>query len=296
MTRVGNSKKVLTVKIQKMEKMSQKRVVLYLILTGLITATFTYFSKYFQNHNISSFIIMWAPGIAAIITGVVTKRPIKNIGWGFSLKWLAFGWSVPILYGFVGYGLIWIFGLGGVPNQTFLERARLTLGMNTDPDALVIVAAFFYITVVNMIPSLIMALGEETGWRGFLVPELSKWAGFKRASWISGIVWGTWHLPGIIFGNYGAEGTPLLYQLFCFGLLVVSTAVTLAWLRMKSGSIWPVAVFHATHNGVIQMFFNRITYDTGNTKYFTGEFGIALVPVVLLFALYLYRRSGEIQG
>ena len=43
---------------------------------------------------------------------------------------------------------------------------------------------------------------------------------------------------------------------------------------------------HATHNGVIQAFFDRITKDTGHTHYFSGEFGIALVPFFVALAAY----------
>lgn len=142
---------------------------------------------------------------------------------------------------------------------------------------------------------MLMSLGEEMGWRGLLVPELSNWIGFKKASWISGLAWATWHLPGILMGDYGATGTPLIFQLFCFFSMVVSTGIILAWLRMKSNSLWPAVVLHATHNGVIQMFFDRITIETNYTNYFTGEFGLALALVTMLFGWYFYSRSSEIE-
>lgn len=78
--------------------------------------------------------------------------------------------------------------------------------------------------------------------------------------------------------------------------MVIATGVVLAWLRMKSGSIWAVAIMHATHNGVIQTFFDRITADTGYTKYFTGEFGIAMVPFTLAAAWYYWKRSSEVDA
>jgi hypothetical protein len=77
--------------------------------------------------------------------------------------------------------------------------------------------------------------------------------------------------------------------------MVITTGIILAWLRMKSGSIWPAAIMHATHNGIIQAFFDRITADTGHTRYFTGEFGIALVPFTLALAWYCWRHSGDIE-
>ncbi|MDX5338312.1 MAG: hypothetical protein LPK25_04750, partial [Cyclobacteriaceae bacterium] len=87
----------------------------------------------------------------------------------------------------------------------------------------------------------------------------------------------------ILSGNYGGEATPLAFRLFCFVGMVLAGGVILAWIRLESESIWPVAIFHATHNGVIQAFFERLTIPVELTPYFGGEFGL-LIP---LFSLVL---------
>lgn len=277
-----------------MKNKTQKRVYIFLAILLIFTVTVNWGASLIKSPNLVSLLIMWTPGLAAISASLLTKRSLKLIGWSLSAKWMALGWVLPVAYAFVAYGAVWLLGLGDVPNPVFLERARITMGMNSDSDALIIVSAFFFITVLNLLPAMLLALGEEIGWRGFLVPELTDWVGLRNAGWISGIVWATWHLPGILSGSYSQNGTPLWYQIICFSILVISTAVLLAWLRMKSRSIWPAAIFHATHNGVIQMFFNAITRDTGHTSYFTGEFGIALVPVLLFMATYIYRKMDKL--
>lgn len=192
----------------------------------------------------------------------------------------------------MAYILMWLTGIGGVPNPTFLDRARLTLNMPTGSDSLVILSAFGFISIVNLLPAMLMSLGEEIGWRGFLVPELSKWVGFRKASLLSGAIWGAWHLPGILSGDYGSSGTPLAFQIICFAAMVLFTGVIFAWLRTKSGSLWLVVIMHAEHNNIIQAFFDRITFDTGYTRYFTGEFGIALVISCALFCTTFYIAPG----
>src|SRR5205814_3457285 len=107
-----------------------------------------------------------------------------------------------------------------------------------------------------------------------------------------GVIWCAWHLPGVLTGSYGPAGTPKAYQLACFAAMVVTTGVVLAWLRVRSGSVWPAVVMHATHNGIIQAFFDRITADTGPTAYLIGEFGAALVPFTLALAWCCWRRCG----
>ena len=273
-----------------MTSTSRHRVLLYLGFLLLFTVAAAVAGA--KMGGAAGLVMMWTPALAAIVASLVGRRPFRAIGWKpWPLKWLALGWVLPMLYAFPAYLLVWATGLGAVPSPTFLERARLTLGMPAQPNWLVIIAAFGFIAIVNLLPATILSLGEEIGWRGFLVPELTTWIGFRSASLFSGIIWCTWHLPGVLSGAYGSSGTPKWYQLLCFTTMVITTGIILAWLRLKSGSIWPAAIMHATHNGVIQAFFDRITADTGSTRYFIGEFGAALLPFTLLLACYYWSRS-----
>lgn len=280
-------------------QINRKRVVYYVLFLLPLSVAANYMTSQFKGSPIASLIIMSSPALAALIASAMTGRSLKEIGWRVTpIRWLGIGWVLPILYAIPAYALVWITGLGGVPSPTFLERARFTLNMPSSSDGLVIVVAFFYITIINLIPSVILSMGEEIGWRGFLVPELTKWTGFRNASLLSGMLWASWHLPGILAGEYGTSGTPKAYQIACFTMMVIATGVVMAWLRMKSGSILPVAIMHATHNGVIQVFLDRITSDTGITSYFTGEFGVALIFFTLAMALYFWRRpiTGEVRA
>ena len=269
-------------------QLPKQRVAYYITLLLIATIIANILASQLGESPVASLIVMVSPALAALIASVLTRRSLKEIGWRVTpVKWLALGWALPILYAVPAYALIWITGFGGIPNPTFLERARFTLNMADASDGPVIISAFFYITLINLIPSVILSLGEEIGWRGFLVPELTKWIGLRNASLLSGVIWAAWHMPGILSGDYGSAGT---YQLVCFTLMVVTTGVIMAWLRMKSESVIPVAIMHAMHNGLIQTFLDRITFDTGSTSYFTGEFGIMLIPFTLGIAWYVWRR------
>lgn len=104
----------------------------------------------------------------------------------------------------------------------------------------------------------IWALGEEIGWRGFLVPELSKTVSFTGTALISGVVWALWHYPILIFADYNA-GTATWYALTCFTVMVVAISFVFAWLRLKSGSLWTGALLHASHNLYVQNIFTPLT-------------------------------------
>ena len=130
----------------------------------------------------------------------------------------------------------------------------------------------------GLVGSTARALGEEIGWRGFLVPELSKTMRFTSAALISGIIWACWHYPILIWGDYNS-GTPSWYGLTCFTVMVIAISFVFAWMRLKSGSLWTGAMLHASHNLFVQAIFTPLTRNTGKTAWYIDEFG-AVLPAV----------------
>ena len=138
------------------------------------------------------------------------------------------------------------------------------------------------------------ALGEEIGWRGFLLPRLAGRAGFTLGCILSGCIWAVWHYPILLFADYNA-GTPRPYALTCFTLMVIAAAFVFGWFRLKSGSVWPPAMLHASHNLFIQAIFDRCTNPVGRSLYMTTEFGAGLVLTVGACAVF-YGRSARNLG
>jgi uncharacterized protein len=87
-----------------------------------------------------------------------------------------------------------------------------------------------------------IALGEEVGWRGYLLPRLLP-LGQWWALVLSGALWGLWHAPLILLGlNYPQQ--PVL-GVGLMAVVGVITGVLLGWLRLASGSVWPAVLGHA---------------------------------------------------
>jgi membrane protease YdiL (CAAX protease family) len=146
----------------------------------------------------------------------------------------------------------------------------------------------------GMAKSLASGLGEEIGWRGFLVPQLFRNIGFTGTALISGAIWACWHYPLLIWSDYNS-GTPTWYGLTCFTVLVLSISFVFAWMRLKSESLWTAALLHASHNLYIQGVFTPMTHDTGKTAWFIDEFGAVLPLVTVCFAVYFWRRRNELS-
>ena len=148
---------------------------------------------------------------------------------------------------------------------------------------------------IGVIGSLTNALGEEIGWRGFLLPRLTSRFGFTAGCLLSGSIWAVWHYPGLLWADYNAD-TEARFALPCFTLMVISMAFVMGWLRLKSGSLWPCALLHASHNLFIQAIFDRITARAGYSLYVVTEFGAGLVLTAGAAAVYFWTRRGELPA
>jgi membrane protease YdiL (CAAX protease family) len=126
-----------------------------------------------------------------------------------------------------------------------------------------------------------------------LVPTLARTMSFGRTALLSGGIWAVWHVPLILFADYNA-GTPAWYAVPCFAAMVVAIAVPLAWLRLRTGSVWPAAIWHASHKLYVQGFFDRVTVDTGPTRWPTTEFGAALAVAIGATAWLFWRRRDAV--
>jgi membrane protease YdiL (CAAX protease family) len=77
-------------------------------------------------------------------------------------------------------------------------------------------------------------------------------------------------------------------------VLVVAISFVLAWIRLKSGSLWTAALLHASHNLYIQDIFTPLTRYTGKTAWFIDEFGAILPIVAIGFAIFFWRRRARL--
>jgi hypothetical protein len=67
-------------------------------------------------------------------------------------------------------------------------------------------------------------------------------------------------------------------------------------MRLKSGSLWTGAMLHASHNLFVQAIFTPLTRNTGKTAWYIDEFGAILPAVMLVFAIYFWRRRNELPA
>lgn len=275
-----------------------RQVMIYLLLVFAFSSVFYFLilraHKLGAGGGLYVVGIMWCPALAGAATLKLGGRKLSELGWKWpQAKYAAMSWFIPLFYAAIAYAIVWGSGLGGLPNREFMQHLVPRMGLRVSP-ALSTVVYLLLVGTFGLVESLATALGEEIGWRGFLVPELFKTVGFTGTALISGIVWAGWHYPILIWGDYNA-GTPTWYGLTCFTVLVVAISFVFAWMRLKSGSLWVGALLHASHNLYVQDIFTPLTRNTGKTAWFIDEFGAILPVVAVGFAIYFWRRRNELQ-
>jgi membrane protease YdiL (CAAX protease family) len=134
----------------------------------------------------------------------------------------------------------------------------------------------------------IFALGEELGWRGFLLPKLMP-LGQIPAVLISGGIWGFWHAPAILQGhNY--PDNPILGT----GMMIVFTillGIFFSWLYLKTKSPWAPALGHGTVNAVAGL---PLLFLTGTNLSLGGALTSVSGWIVLAALVGIMIGMGEI--
>lgn len=239
--------------------------------------------------------LMWSPGIAALLTLKIYKRKGSELGWNWGrTRFQVLSYSIPLAYTLLTYTIVWITGLGGFYNIEFVNSIVASFGWGNLSPYLYILFYFLYIGMVGMVDYAAYALGEEIGWRGFLVPELFKITSYTKTSIITGIIWALWHYPAIIFSTYNG-GTPFWYSLICFTVMIISSCFIYTWMRIKSNSLWTGVFLHASHNLFIQRIFTPLTSDTGNTEFIIDEFGAGLAIASIIVGFVFWKKRHELN-
>jgi membrane protease YdiL (CAAX protease family) len=102
---------------------------------------------------------------------------------------------------------------------------------------------------VFLMITLVGSLGEETGWRGYALPELQRRFTPLTATLILALVWFAWHIPQFFVIQSYREFGPVQYVGMFIGL--TCGAVILTWLYNRSGgSLLLVILWHGVYNFV----------------------------------------------
>ena len=276
---------------------AQRAILLFLLLLCAFSSifyTFVWFAPDAGKRWLSySGAFMWCPGFAALLTQFALHRTLRGLGWGLGkVRYYLLAYGFPLAFCIPVYLLVWLFGLGSF-DRAALELARSRLGL---PAGLLGSTGLVAVAVVLAPSGIVATLGEEIGWRGFLVPRLAAMTDLTKTSLVTGAIWSLWHYPVhfAVLPVYLPQ-LPLWYATVCFTVSVVGISFVYTWLRLKSGSVWPAALLHATSNA-FQGAFETLTKHGDLTSYFTYEYGVGFAIVIPLLAVPFWKRLRGMAG
>jgi membrane protease YdiL (CAAX protease family) len=239
-------------------------------------------------------VLMFAPTVAHIATRLITHegwsntllRPNFRRGWRFYLA----AWFLPVLATIVGGAIYFLL----FPSRFDLsmtgarEMGTIPQGMNA---GMYLIVQVGYILAVAAPINLIVGFGEEFGWRAYLLQKLMP-LGTRKAVLLVGVIHAVWHYPFILQGyeyGFGYWGAPVVGALI-YVAFVLYLGVFLAWVTLRSGSVWPAALGHGVINASV--LWPMHAYLRGDADWLTGPqpmgivggLGYAVLALLIFFS------------
>lgn len=211
----------------------------------------------------------YGPLVAAVIMLRKNKDPWKTLWTLKKWPWFLIGGTSPLWASALIYGLIYL-SQGSLPDLSQLGEISFLGNIG---------GWAFPLWIVTF------GLGEELGWRGFLLPELQKKYSLLVSTLILWVFWSLWHLPFFFYlptylnMNVGAL-IGFLFSLF-------SGTIFLSWLFRQSGRNLPTLIlWHGA--------FNLITASTfGNGVMAMGLSMIIMVMSIGIFLWWIIRPTSQ---
>jgi len=273
------------------------RIVTFLALTFGLSTIF-YAKIIAGGEGIDPWVLplMLCPSVSTILTKLIFDRNLKGLGWKPGpAKWLGLAYLLPILYGALIYGIVWLVGLGGFTTDVVAELVGTGMGMTNASRAQIVAVFALFLATLVFLKAVPGTLGEELAWRGFLFPELQRITSFTTASLIGGVVWALWHLPLILYSDYHSSA-PIAFQVVMFFITAIARSFLHNWFRARSGSVWPNVFLHASHNVFFLNLFDPLMARYPLTDFFVTEFGAGFMVINVLMALYVWAHRNEIPA
>lgn len=262
-------------------------------LTGLLSGPMT---------SIIFSICMLLPAAASLLTRLATKQGFQEMKlrphFKGNIKIYLLAWFSPTVLMIVG-ALVYflIFPDKFDPTMSTFTQTLAAQGLQNLEGATTVLVISQMASAILIAPfiNLIFALGEELGWRGYLLPQLCKRYSIAKAIVISNIIWGIWHAPMIALGhNYGVgyPGAPWLgigsMILFCMAIGSI-----FSYLSLKTDSALPAALGHGALNAIVSA---PVLFTTDYNP-FIGPMMIGIVggSALVVAAVFFFRKSTKLH-
>lgn len=274
----------------------------YLVSFSILTLYFLFGGTWTAPGSlVLSLVYMFIPmTVALVLQKWVYREPIRKgifLSWKVN-RWYLIAWLTPLVIALLTFassflipGVSFTPGMEGMlerfssmftPEQVDQMRAQIAAAP-IHPFWLALLQGLLAGATVNAVA----ALGEEAGWRGFLLTSL-KHVHFWKASLFIGIVWGFWHAPVILLGNnYPQHPVAGVFMMTLWTILLTPLMV---YITLRAKSVLAAALFHGTLNGTFGLALLLIRGGNDLTVGVTGLAGF-IALALLNGGLYLLLKK-----
>lgn len=240
--------------------------------------------------------MMLIPAAVAIAFRILNKEGFRNVGWGLRKWWYVIPvLIVPIIVVLVVGYLLTAFNLATLSDKHFLFRdgmveiQNIPLVLGNRPQSVMFFALNFVLSLfVQSLLGSVVTIGEEFGWRGYAQEKMIRNFGLNRGLILLGAIWGYWHLPiGLMGWNF--PNLPVLGALILTPISTIFMGIFLAWLYLRSRSIWMPTLAHAVMNLTGLLLLNELIMQLDDL--FLQLMFIAAWGIVAAFCLISLNRE-----
>ena len=229
------------------KKLRQHQVVAYVILTFLFTWLCWSISFTSSNQSISGvfrIVGSFMPSVVAVTFSACFfgKRGMKEL-----LKKIIV-WKISPLY--------YVFAIFYTAASVFIPSFICTmLGLDyrvyfgTQLAGISLTSPFMVFACFFAVMFFGGPVGEELGWRGFVLPRLQKRFSPITASIIIGVIWSCWHIPMFLVH---AEGYDISFIRYLFETIWLAILFTWLYNHTKGSLLIPI-LFHSVDNFVFAL-------------------------------------------
>ena len=279
-------------------RLTRTRIIVYLVAAfgiawvwafAVVWPLYAQTGSFNTNAQLATAGCMFAPTLAVLVARLVTHEGFSNANirprsLKSTWKYYVLAWVGPLVLVVIGTGLWFLLNPGDFDSEmtTYIASSQAQLeaaGQAGEVDADQLRATLplqLAVVLVAPVANLVPSLGEEWGWRGYLLPKLLERHSMGIVLLSSGVIWGLWHAPLIALGhNYGTDypGFPV-GGILAMCVLCIVLGVFMSYVTLRSGSCLPAAIAHGMFNGCYSM---GILFSTTGGNPFLGPAATGIV-------------------
>jgi membrane protease YdiL (CAAX protease family) len=139
-----------------------------------------------------------------------------------------------------------------------------------------------------------LALFEEVGWRGWLLPRMKDRIGGRRAVVAVSLIWALWHMPFQLSGIQHIGGVSPVRLALTLPLGTAAAGLIIGWLWLRTESIWLAAIAHGAMNNWGQYAFKYLK-DSGAPSTDMAVLAAGSAALMVVGALLLWRDGVKVK-